>query len=69
MSVNLKELGSSYLPMTGNSTVDGAIQLMRNQCDYLNLSMSDWRHGKAELVLKDKDKNLLQWLVGMFNQF
>ena len=69
MSVNLMELGSSYLPMTGNSTVDGAIQLMRNQCDYLNLSMSDWRHGKAELVLKDKDKNLLQWLVGMFNQF
>ena len=31
--------------------------------DYVNVGMSDWRHGKAEVVLKDKNANLLKQLV------
>ena len=31
--------------------------------DYLNVGMPDWRHGKAEIVLKDKNANLLKQLV------
>lgn len=69
-SVNLAALGKyRSVALTGNRQVDSILMLFLNQCDYLNMAMPDWRHGKAELVLKDKDINLLQVLVDMLNQF
>lgn len=69
-SVNLAALGKyRSLSFTGNRQVDTVLMLFLNQCDYLNVGMSDWRHGKAELVLKEKNANLLQILVDMLNQF
>lgn len=62
-SLNMAELSNYRTRLTGNVPVDGAIHLLKGQCEYFNLSMPDWRHGKAELVLKDKDMNLLEWLV------
>ena len=44
----------------GSKQTDGMVKLLLNQCDYLTLSMSDCRHGKGELVFKDKNLNLLQ---------
>ena len=69
-SVNLKALNQTLakyrsLMITGNRQVDTALLFFVGQCDYFNASMTDWRHGKAELVLKDKDMNLLQWLVSV----
>ena len=67
-SLNMAEMANMRITLTGNASVDGAIQLLKSQCNYLNASMTDWRHGKAELVLKDKDVNLLQWLVGILEK-
>ena len=67
-SLNMAEMANMRITLTGNASVDGAIQLVKSQCSYLNASMTDWRHGKAELVLKDKDMNLLQWLVGILEK-
>ena len=67
-SLNMAEMANMRITLTGNASVDGAIQLLKSQCNYLNASMTDWRHGKAELVLKDKDMNLLQWLVGILEK-
>ncbi len=67
-SLNMAEMANMRITLTGNASVDGAIQLVKSQCNYLNASMTDWRHGKAELVLKDKDVNLLQWLVGILEK-
>ena len=64
----MAEMANMRITLTGNASVDGAIQLVKSQCNYLNASMTDWRHGKAELVLKDKDMNLLQWLVGILEK-
>jgi len=69
-SVNLKALNQTLakyrsLMITGNRQVDTALLFFVGQCDYFNASMTDWRHGKAELVLKDKNMNLLQWLVSV----
>lgn len=64
-SLNMAELANYRTRLTGNASVDGAIHLLKSQCDYLNISMPDWQHGKAELVLKDKHMNLLQWLVSV----
>ena len=66
--LNMAEMANMRITLTGNASVDGAIQLVKSQCNYLNASMTDWRHGKAELVLKDKDMNLLQWLVGILEK-
>lgn len=68
-SLNMLELARYRTRLTGNTSVDGAIHLVKGQCDYLNVSMPDWRHGKAELVLKDKNMNLLEWLVGVLEGF
>ena len=68
-SLNMLELARYRTRLTGNTSVDGAIHLVKGQCDYLNISMTDWRHGKAELVLKDKNMNLLQWLVSVLEGF
>ena len=65
-SLNMAELANNRTRLTGNASVDGAIHLVKGQCDYLNVSMPDWRHGKAELVLKEKNMNLLQWLVSVW---
>lgn len=54
-----------YFSMTGNKQLDAALKLLFAQCNYLNVSMPDWRQGKAELVLNDKNQNLLKVLVGM----
>ena len=67
-SLNMAEMANMRITLTGNASVDGAIQLVKSQCNYLNASMTDWRHGKLELVLKDKDVNLLQWLVGILEK-
>ena len=67
-SLNMAEMANMRITLTGNASVDGAIQLVKSQCNYLNASMTDWRHGKAELVLQDKDMNLLQWLVGILEK-
>ena len=44
------------------------VKMLLKQCDYVTMGMSDWRHGKAELALKDKEANLLQILVSMLEQ-
>lgn len=71
-SVNIasfaNELGryhSKGLALTGNKQADTILMLLLGQCNYLNVSMPDWRHGKVELVLNDKNENLLKILVGM----
>ena len=69
-SVNLAALHKQwnvyqYFSMTGNKQLDTALKLLFAQCDYLNVSMPDWRQGKAELVLNDKNQNLLKVLVGI----
>ena len=56
------------LSILGGQQNTTMVKLFASQCDYLNVSMPDGRHGKAELVLKDKNANLLQWLVGMLEK-
>ena len=56
------------LPMLGGKQNTTLVKAFAKQCDYLNVSMPDGRQGKAELVLKDKNSNLLQWLVGMLEK-
>ena len=70
-SVNLSAIAKAYrsYSFTGNKQVDTFLMLLINQCNYLNASMPDWRQGKAELVLNDKDQNLLKLLVSMLEQF
>ena len=70
-SVNLSAIAKAYrsYDFTGNKQVDTFLMLLINQCNYLNVSMPDWRQGKAELVLNDKDQNLLKLLVSMLEQF
>lgn len=70
-SVNLSAIAKAYrsYSFTGNKQVDTFLMLLINQCNYLNVSMPDWRQGKAELVLNDKDQNLLKLLVSMLEQF
>lgn len=70
-SVNLSAIAKAYRSynFTGNKQVDTFLMLLINQCNYLNASMPDWRQGKVELVLNDKDQNLLKLLVSMLEQF
>ena len=70
-SVNLSAIAKAYRSynFTGNKQVDTFLMLLINQCNYLNASIPDWRQGKAELVLNDKDQNLLKLLVSMLEQF
>lgn len=70
-SFNLSAIAKAYrsYSFTGNKQVDTFLMLLINQCNYLNASMPDWRQGKAELVLNDKDQNLLKLLVSMLEQF
>lgn len=70
-SVNLSAIAKAYRSynFTGNKQVDTFLMLLINQCNYLNVSMPDWRQGKAELVLNEKDQNLLKLLMTMLDQF
>ena len=56
------------LSLLGGERNTALVKLFAAQCDYLNVSMPDGRHGQAELVLKDKNVNLLQWLAGMLEK-
>lgn len=69
-SVNLAALGDAWskyrsLNLTGNQQTDLVLKALLGQCEYLNMSMPDWRKGQTELILKDKQTNLLQWVVSM----
>ena len=70
-SVNLAALGDAWskyrsLNLTGNQQTDLVLKALLGQSEYLNMSMPDWRKGQTELILKDKQTNLLQWVVSMF---
>lgn len=72
-SLNLAELAQAMgkyrsLELTGNTQADLILKFLSGQCEALNLSMPDARHGKAELVLKDKDTNLLKLVVDILGQ-
>lgn len=56
------------LSLLGGERNTAFVKMFAAQCDYLNVSMPDGRHGQAELVLKDKNVNLLQWLAGMLEK-
>ena len=69
-SVNMTGIANLYRSygFTGNKQVDTLLMILMGQCNYLNVSMPDWRQGKAELVLNDQDQNLLKILVGLLEQ-
>ena len=56
------------LPMLGGQQNTTLVKAFASQCDYLNVSMPDGRQGKAELVLKDKQSNLLKIIVEMLGK-
>ena len=56
------------LPMLGGKQNTTLVKAFAKQCDFLNVSMPDGRQGKAELVLKDKNANLLQIIVDMLGK-
>ena len=56
------------LSLTGNGQVDTALLMLLGHCDYVNVSMPDWQHGKMEWVLKDKNQNLLKVLTGILDK-
>jgi hypothetical protein len=71
-SANLAILGEMmnnyrYSP-TGNKQTDMALRMLMNHLEYINVGMSDWRNGEMELVLKDKNANLLRLIVKMLEQ-
>lgn len=45
-----------------------AVKWLADQCVYLNVCMPNWSEGQLELVLKDKQANLLQELVNMWKE-
>ena len=55
------EVKNNRLFATAN--LNGFRNVFLQYIDYINVGMPDWRHGKAEIVLKDKNANLLQQLV------
>ena len=56
------------LPMLGGQQNTTLVKAFASQCDYLNVNMPDGRQGKAELVLKDKQTNLLKIIVEMLGK-
>ena len=72
-SLNLAQLSARFnqfqgLHIMGSQQTGTLVKMFLKQCDYVTVGMSDWRHAKAELALKDKDANLLQILVGMLEK-
>lgn len=72
-SFNFKALSDELsiyrsLSFLGGEQNTALVKWFAAQCDYLNISVSDGRHGQTELVLKDKNVNLLQWLVSMLEK-
>ena len=39
------------------------LRMMMSHFEYLNVGMPEWKRGEMELVLKDKNTNLLQLIV------
>ena len=73
LSVNGGEINRAltkyrFSPIWTNQPTGTVLQMLLKQSDYLNIGMSDWRHGKVEWVLKDKHTNLLQVFVDLLNQ-
>ncbi len=68
-SLNAAALNGHRVPLTENQQMNAAIIALLSQCNYLNVSMADARHGQMELVLKDKNVNLLEMLVGVLEKF
>ena len=73
-SLNLASMANELslyrsLAMFGGAQNTMVAKFFTNQCEYLNVSMTDWRHGQAELALKDKNTNLLEILVGVLENF
>ena len=64
-SVNMQVMSNSHISLIGNKQMDAMLNVLFSQCDYFNLSMPDWRHGKAELALKEKNQNLLEIIVNL----
>lgn len=67
-SVNLAELSATFnkyqgVHLFGNQQAGTIFKMFLNHLDCFNMSMSDWRHGQAELVLKDKQTNLLKLVM------
>ena len=56
-----KEVEENRLYVSVN--LNGFKNLLLVLIDYVNVSMPDWRHGHAEIVLRDKQANLLQSLA------
>ena len=49
--------------LTGNKQSDMVLRMMMSHFEYLNVGMPEWKRGEMELVLKDKNANLLQLIV------
>ena len=68
-SANLSVLGrvmrNYHYNLKGNKQADMALNMMMSHFEYLNVGMPDWRKGEMELVLKDKNTNLLQLIMKM----
>ena len=66
-SVNLAMLGEAMnnyrFNLTGNKQSDMVLRMMMSHFEYLNVGMPEWKRGEMELVLKDKNANLLQLIV------
>jgi hypothetical protein len=67
-SLNAAALRGHRIPLTQNQQMNTAIIALLSQCNYLNVSMTDARHGQLELALKDKNQNLLEMLVGVLEK-
>lgn len=67
-SLNMSEIPKYRTKITGEPSIDEAINFLRGSSEFLNVSMTDWRHGKVEVVLKDKNTNLLEWLVDILKK-
>ena len=68
-SLNLAELSATFnkykgLQLFGSQQAGTFAKLFLKHLDVLNISMTDWQHGKLEILLQDKDANLLQLYTG-----
>lgn len=66
-SVNLQVISNSHISLIDNKQMVAMLNVLFSQCDYFNLSIPDWRHGKAELALKEKNQNILQIIVNLLS--
>ncbi len=63
-AAQLAEEMHEHPQMLYGTGVDGNMaELMLGLCDYVELAIPDWKNGQMNVVMKDKDLNLLQLLV------